>query len=161
MDHLNTKLKFLVPLSISLILFEIWHLQNFILIFSKGRNFTSGDNSPPKNMRLLFFHEESIHEVSRRYLIPSYKISPPCLSKGRKLTRGDNSGKTKIMRRLFFHEESIHEVSRRYLEHTHTHTQTHTHTHTHTYIHTHTQTYIHTDRQAETNMSPTFSKLGA
>ena len=39
------------------------------------------------------------------------------LSKGRNLTRGDNSGKTRNMRRLFFHEESIHEVSRRYLEH--------------------------------------------
>ena len=46
------------------------------------------------------------------------------------------------MRRLFFHEESIHEVSRRYLEHEYTHT------------------YIHTNGQAETNMSPTFSKLG-
>ena len=29
---------------LSLILFEIWHLQNFILIYSKGRNFTMGDN---------------------------------------------------------------------------------------------------------------------
>ena len=28
---------------LSLILFEIWHLQNFISIFSKGRNFTRGD----------------------------------------------------------------------------------------------------------------------
>ena len=25
-----------------------------------------------KNMHLLFFHDESIHEVSRRYLIPEY-----------------------------------------------------------------------------------------
>ena len=25
-----------------------------------------------RNTRLLFFHEESIHEVSRRYLIPEY-----------------------------------------------------------------------------------------
>ena len=41
-----------------------------------------------------------------------YKISSPCLSKGRNLTWGDNSGKTRNMRRLFFHEESIHEVSR-------------------------------------------------
>ena len=41
---------------------------------SKGRNFTRGDNSKKKkkNTRLLFFHEESIHEVSRRYLIPEY-----------------------------------------------------------------------------------------
>ena len=35
----DTSFKFL-----SLILFEIWHLQNFISIFSKGRNFTRGDN---------------------------------------------------------------------------------------------------------------------
>ena len=33
---------------LSLILFEIWHLQNFISIFSKGRNFTRGDNSKKK-----------------------------------------------------------------------------------------------------------------
>ena len=65
------------------------------------------------------------------------------LSKGRNLTRGDNSGKTRNTCRLFFHEESIHEVSRRYLEHE--------------YV----RTYIHTYGQAETNMSPTFSKLGA
>ena len=65
-----------------------------------------------------------------------YKISSPCLSKGRNLTRGDNSGKTRNMRHLFFHEESIHEVSRRYLEHE--------------YI----CTYIHTYGQAETNMPP-------
>ena len=55
-----------------------------------------------------------------------YKISSPCLSKGRNLTRGDNSGKTRNMRRLFFHEESIHEVSRRYLEHEYIHTYVHT-----------------------------------
>ena len=30
---------------LALILLEIWHLQNFISIFSKGRNFTRGDNS--------------------------------------------------------------------------------------------------------------------
>ena len=62
----DTSFKFL-----SLILFEIWHLQNFISIFSKGCNFTRGDNSK-KNTRLLFFHEESILEVSRQYLIPEY-----------------------------------------------------------------------------------------
>ena len=39
----DTSLKFL-----SLILFEIWHLQNFISIFSKGRNFTRGGNSKKK-----------------------------------------------------------------------------------------------------------------
>ena len=87
----DTSFKFL-----AIILFEIWHLQNFI----------------------------------------------PCLSKGRNLTRGDNSGKTRNMRPLFFHEESIHEVSRRYLEHK--------------YIHT----YVHTYGQAETNMPPHFFKVG-
>ena len=51
-----------------------------------------------------------------------------CLSKGRNLTRGDNSGKTRNMRRLFFHEESIHEVSRRYFDAPCTHTHKHTHT---------------------------------
>ena len=68
----DTSFKFL-----SLILFEIWHLQNFISIFSKGRNFTRGDNFKKKNMCLLFFHEESIHEVSRRYLIPEYHRCRP------------------------------------------------------------------------------------
>ena len=82
--------------------------------------------------------------VLSRYGI--YKISSPCLSKGRNLTRGDNSGKTRNMRRLFFHEESIHEVSRRYLEHE--------------YIHTYIHTYVHTYGQAETNMPPHFFKVG-
>ena len=40
---------------------------------SKGRNFTRGDNSGKiKYIRQLFFHEESLHEVSRRYLEPPY-----------------------------------------------------------------------------------------
>ena len=63
----GTSFKFL-----SLILFEIWHLQNFISIFSKGHNFLQGEIIQKKNARLLFFHEESIHEVSRRYLIQEY-----------------------------------------------------------------------------------------
>ena len=48
----DTSFKFL-----SLILFQIWHLQNFISIFSKGRNFTRGDNSPPpqKKIRVCYF----------------------------------------------------------------------------------------------------------
>ena len=71
----DTSFKFL-----SLILFEIWHLQNFNSIFSKGRNYTRGDNSKKKNMRLLFFHEASIHEVSRRYLIPDPHRHPCNLS---------------------------------------------------------------------------------
>ena len=33
---------------LSLILFEIWHLQNFKFDFSKGHNFTRGDNSKKK-----------------------------------------------------------------------------------------------------------------
>ena len=85
---------------LSLILFEIWHLQNFISIFSKGRNFTRGDNSPPppKNMCLLFFHEESIHEVSRRYLIPEYHR---CKSSGSKILKKGNNSKKYHMN--FFH----------------------------------------------------------
>ena len=90
-----------------------------------------------------FFIKYSIHhpvlaDTSFKFLaIILFEISL-CLSKGRNLTRGDNSEKTKNVRRLFFHDESIHEVSRRYLEHE----------------------YIQTYGQAETNMSPTFSKLG-
>ena len=81
-----TSLKFL-----SLILFEIWHLQNFISIFSKGSNFTRGDNSKKKkNMCLLFFHEESIHEVSRRYLIPEYHS---CKISGFKILKKVNNSK--------------------------------------------------------------------
>ena len=76
-----------------LILFEIWHLQNFISIFSKGRNFTRGDNSPPKNTCLLFFHEESIHEVSRRYLIPEYHR---CKISGSKILKKGNNSKNII-----------------------------------------------------------------
>ena len=40
---------------LSLILFEIWHLQNFISIFSKGRNFTRGENSKKKKTRVCYF----------------------------------------------------------------------------------------------------------
>ena len=81
----DTSFKFL-----SLILFEIWHLQNFISIFSKGRNFTGGDNSKKKkkNTRLLFFHEESIHEVSRRYLILEYHR---CKISGSKILKKGNN----------------------------------------------------------------------
>ena len=81
---------FLKCFSISLILFEIWHLQNFISISSKGRNFTRGDNSKKKNIyiRLLFFHEESIHEVSRRYLISEYHS---CKISGSKILKKGNN----------------------------------------------------------------------
>ena len=91
----DTSFKFL-----SLILFEIWHLQNFISIFSKGRNFIRGDNSKKKikkNTRLLFFHEESIHEVSRRYLIPEYHS---CKISGSKILKKGNNSKNII--RFFF-----------------------------------------------------------
>ena len=86
----GTSFKFL-----SLILCEIWHLQNFISIFSKGRNFTRGDNSL-KNTHLLFFHDESIHEVSRRYLIPEYHS---CKISGSKMLKKGNNSKNVI---LFF-----------------------------------------------------------
>ena len=73
----------------------------FHLIFSKGRNFTRGDHLEKKNMCLLFFHEESIHEVSRRYLILQ-NFSVQNLEKGQKL---------KIFHMIFFQffiKNSIH-----------------------------------------------------
>ena len=79
---------------LSLILFEIWHLQNFISIFSKGRNFTRGDNSKKKKYCLLFFHEESIHEVSRRYLIAEYHS---CKISGSKILKKGNNSKNIII----------------------------------------------------------------
>ena len=91
----NTSFKFL-----SLILFEIWHLQNFILIFSKGRNF-----SKKKNMRLLFFQEESIHEVSRRYLILEYHS---CKISGSKVLKKGNNSKNIMNFFQFFIKYSIH-----------------------------------------------------
>ena len=98
----DTSFKFL-----SLILFEIWHLQTFILIFSKGRNFTRGDNSKKKkkNTRLLFFHEESIHEVSRRYLIPKYHS---CKISGSKILKKGNNSKISYEYFQFFVKYSIH-----------------------------------------------------
>ena len=50
---------------LSLILFEIWHLQNFISIFSKDHNFTRGDIKKNIYASASHFYEESIHEVSR------------------------------------------------------------------------------------------------
>ena len=45
---------------------KIWHASDFILIFSKGHNSRTGDNSDKKkNVYQLFFHEESIHEISK------------------------------------------------------------------------------------------------
>ena len=88
----------------------------------------------------LFFVKYSIHHSLSAD--PSFKFLAKilfeirhlqnCLSKGRNLTRGDNSGKTKNTCWLFFHEESIHEVSRRYLHAPYTHTHTNIHTYTRT-----------------------------
>ena len=45
---------------------KIWHASEFILIFSKGHNSRKGDNSvKKKNVCQLFFHEESIYEMSK------------------------------------------------------------------------------------------------
>ena len=97
----DTSFKFL-----SLILFQIWHLQNFISIFSKGRNFTRGDNSQKKeNTCLLFFHEESIHEVSRRYLIPE---DHRCKISGSKILKKGNNSKNIMNFFQFFVKYSIY-----------------------------------------------------
>ena len=48
------------------ILFEISCWQDFILIFSKGHNSRNGDKADKKkNTGRLFFHEESIYEISK------------------------------------------------------------------------------------------------
>ena len=48
------------------ILFELSCWQDFIQIFSKGDNSRKGDNSDKKkNTGQLFFHEESIYEISK------------------------------------------------------------------------------------------------
>ena len=45
---------------------KIWHASGFIQIFSKGHNSRKGDNSDKKqNVCQLFFHEESIDEISK------------------------------------------------------------------------------------------------
>ena len=45
---------------------KIWHASDFILIFSKGHNSRKGDNSDKKkNVCQLFFHVESIYEISQ------------------------------------------------------------------------------------------------
>ena len=46
-----------------------------------------------KNTCLLFFHEESIHEVSRRYLIPEYHR---CKISGSKILKKGNNSKNII-----------------------------------------------------------------
>ena len=59
--------------SLAFILFEILHLQNYAVKFQRAI-ILQGEIIPKKkkNTCMLFFHEESIHEVSRLYLIPEY-----------------------------------------------------------------------------------------
>ena len=46
---------------------KIWHASDFVWIFSKGHDSRKGDNSDKKkkNVRQIFFHEESIYEISK------------------------------------------------------------------------------------------------
>ena len=45
---------------------KMWHASDFIRNFSKEHNSRKGDNSDKKkNVRQLFFHEESIYEISK------------------------------------------------------------------------------------------------
>ena len=47
------------------ILFEISCTQDFQILFSKGHNSEKGHNlDMKKNMGQLFFHEESVYEIS-------------------------------------------------------------------------------------------------
>ena len=57
-----------------------------------------GEIIPPKNMCLLFFHEEAIHEVSRQYLIPEYHR---CKISGSKILKKGNNLKKYHM--IFFY----------------------------------------------------------
>ena len=81
----DTSFKFL-----SLILFEIWHVQNFISIFQRAIILQGEIIPKKKNTRLLFFHEEFIHEVSRRYLIAEYHS---CKISGSKILKKGNNSK--------------------------------------------------------------------
>ena len=59
--------------------FTKFHFQRVVIL--------QGEIIKKKYTRLLFYHEESIHEVSRRYLIPEYhKISGSKI-----LKKGNNS----------------------------------------------------------------------
>ena len=71
-SKVNQVIYFLAPISIpnmkalAQILFEISCTQDFQDFFSKGDNSERGHNSEKKkNMGHLFFHEESIYEISR------------------------------------------------------------------------------------------------
>ena len=54
-----------------------------------------------KNTRLLFFHEESIHEVSRRYLIPECHR---CKISGSKILKKGNNSKNILWIYSFLHQ---------------------------------------------------------
>ena len=73
-SKVNQAIYSLAPISIpnmkalAQILFEISCTQDFQDFFSKGDNSERGHNSEKKkNMGHLFFHEESIYEISRHY----------------------------------------------------------------------------------------------
>ena len=66
---------------LALIYFKIRHLRNFIHFFSKGRNFTRGDNS--EKIGVCYFSMRNPYmKVSRRYLDAPYihtdKSKPIC-----------------------------------------------------------------------------------
>ena len=71
------------------------------MIFSKGRNSRKGDNSDKKiNTGQLFFHEESIYEISKTLACTVHKIWHASdfiliFSKGHNSRKGDNSDKKK------------------------------------------------------------------
>ena len=57
------------------------------------------------NMCLLFFHEESMHEVSRRYLIPEYHS---CKISGSKILKKGNNSKLSYEFFSIFRQISIY-----------------------------------------------------
>ena len=71
-SKVNQVIFFSVPTSIpnmkalGQILYEIFCTQDFQILFSKGHNSKKGHNSEmKKNMGQLFFHEESVYEISK------------------------------------------------------------------------------------------------
>ena len=60
------------------ILFEISCTQDFQILFSKGHNSEKGHNlDMKKNMGQLFFHEESVYEISKlAFIVQKFQISP-------------------------------------------------------------------------------------
>ena len=78
---------------LALILFEIWHLQNFISIFSKGRNFTRGDNS--KTICVCYFSMRNPY-IKFKHDIPSRNIIVANFYK-----KGNNSKKYHIIFSIF------------------------------------------------------------